>query len=298
MKNIVFQNKVCWVTGASSGIGAALAVALNKAGAYLILSSRSADKLNEVKQACDCPDKIEIMVCDMEKTESLNAMSITAWKIFNHIDYIFLNAGIAVRDLVINTEFEMVKKVMNVNFFSNTIITKALLPLMKERGSGRFVVTSSICGKVGVPKLSAYAASKHALHGFYDSLRVECEGYGVGITIVTAGFVRTDITRNALLGDGTAYSRMQESVAHGIAPDNCAKQIIHAVAVGKREILIGGAEKYGVWVNRFFPELYAFTIGKHPLKKLRNLRFLKDTFFKKIIPDCEKQAGYVLTATT
>ncbi len=178
MKNIAFKNKVCWITGASSGIGAALAVALNKAGAYLILSSRSADKLNEIKQACECPDKIEIMVCDMEKLESLNAAAITAWKIFNHIDYIFLNAGIAVRDLVINTEFEMVKKVMD---------------------------------------------------RFYDSLRVECEEYGVRITIITAGFVRTSITMNALQGDGTAYRRMQESVAHGIAPDKCAKQIIHAV---------------------------------------------------------------------
>jgi len=297
MKNIVFQNKVCWVTGASSGIGAALAVALNKAGAYLILSSRSADKLNEVKQACECPDKIEIMICDMEKTESLNAPAITAWKIFNHIDYVFLNAGIAVRDLAINTEFDMVKKVMDVNFFSNAIITKALLPLMKERGSGRFVVTSSICGKVGVPKLSAYAASKHALHGFYDSLRVECEGYGVRITIITAGNVRTDITRNALLGDGTPYSRMQEAIAHGMAPDNCAKQIMHAVAVGKREILIGGSEKYGVWIKRFFPGLYAYIIGKHPIKKYRNLRLLIHTLFKKIIPGSEKQAGYFLTAT-
>jgi short-subunit dehydrogenase len=297
MKTIVFQNKVCWITGASGGIGAALAMALNKAGAYLVLSSRSAEKLNEVKQACEYPDKIEMMVCDMEETEKLNAAATTAWKMFNHIDYVFLNAGIALRDLAINTEFDMVKKVMTVNFFSNVIITKALLPLMKQRGSGNFVVTSSICGKAGVPKLSAYSASKHALHGFYDSLRVESEDYGVRITIITAGFVRTDITRNALLGDGTAYNRMQESVAHGMAPENCAKHILHAVAVGKREILIGGSEKYGVWIKRFFPALYASVISKHPLKKLRDLRFLKRTLFKKIISDRENQNSYVLAST-
>jgi short-subunit dehydrogenase len=297
MKNIAFQNKVCWITGASGGIGAALAVALNKAGAYLILSSRNAGRLNEIKQTCTFPDKIEILVCDMEKPESLETSAITAWKIFDNIDYVFLNAGIAVRDLAINTEFEMVKKVMTVNFFSNTIITKALLPLMKERGSGHFIVTSSICGKVGVPKLSAYAASKHALHGFYDSLRVECEEYGVRITIITAGFVRTDITRNALLGDGTAYNRMQEAVAHGMAPDNCAKQIIQAVAVGRREILIGGPEKYGVWAKRFFPALYASVISKHPLKKIRDLRLLNHTFFKTITHGFEKKAAYIFTAT-
>jgi short-subunit dehydrogenase len=297
MKNMPFQNKVCWITGASSGIGAALAVALNKAGAYLLLSSRNAGKLNEVKQECECPEKIEIMTFDMEKTESLDKAAIKAWKIFEHIDYVFLNAGIAVRDLAINTEFNMVEKVMTVNFFSNAIITKALLPLMKERGSGRFVVTSSICGKVGVPKLSAYAASKHALHGFYNSLRVECEEYGIGITIITAGFVRTDITRNALLGDGTAYSRMQEAVAHGMAPDNCAKLIIEAVAVGKREILIGGPERYGVWINRFFPAFYASFINKHPLKRLRNFLALNPTSFKRAFPSGEKQAAYILTAT-
>jgi short-subunit dehydrogenase len=297
MKNLKFQNKVCWITGASSGIGAALAVALNRAGAYLILSSRNAGRLNEVKQACAFPEKIEIILCDMEKTESLNTAAVTAWKIFDHIDYVFLNAGVAVRDLVINTEFDMVEKVMTVNFFSNAIITKALLPLMRERGSGRFVVTSSICGKVGVPKLSAYAASKHALHGFYDSLRVECAEYRIGITIITAGFVRTDITRNALLGDGTAYGRMQEAVAHGMAPDNCAKQIIEAVAIGKREALIGGPEKYGVWINRFFPALYASFISKHPLKKLRNSRDLKHSFFKRTFPGGEKQAAFILTAT-
>jgi dehydrogenase/reductase SDR family protein 7B len=154
---------------------------------------------------------------------------------------------------------------------------------MKERRSGDFIVTSSICGKVGVPKLSAYAASKHALHGFYDSLRVECEEYRVRITIITAGFVKTNITMNALQGGGTAYNKMQESVAHGIAPDDCAKQIIHAAALGKREILIGGLEKYGVWIKRFFPALYAFTISKHPLKKLRDLWLLKHSIFTKII---------------
>jgi NAD(P)-dependent dehydrogenase (short-subunit alcohol dehydrogenase family) len=138
-----------------------------------------------------------MMVCDMEETEKLNAAATTAWKMFNHIDYVFLNAGIAVRDLANITQiFDMVKKVMTVNFFSNVIITKALLPLIKQRGSGNFVVTSSICGKAGVPKLSAYSASKHALHGFYDSLRVESEDYGCKNHHYYSRFCEKDITRN------------------------------------------------------------------------------------------------------
>ena len=161
---------------------------------------------------------------------------------------------------------------MNVNFFGNTVVTKSLLPRMIERGSGTFVVTSSICGRFGVPKLSAYSASKHALHGFYESLRSENEGQGIKVTMITSGLVRTDITVNALKGDGRPYARMQEAVANGISPVSAAKAIIRAVVAEKREVLVGGIDKYGVLVKRFFPGLLAWAIARHPLRRLRNLK--------------------------
>ncbi len=274
MINKIFNDKVCWITGASGGIGAALAATLNQLGARLILSSRDPEHLEQVKDCCSQPERITILPCDMEQTPALPDIALQAWEIFDGIDYVFLNAGIAVRDTVINTQMDLVQKVMNVNFFSNVAISKALLPMMIKRGSGCFVVTSSICGKFGVPKLSAYAASKHALHGFYESLRVEYENAGIRVTIVTSGLVKTNITVNALTGNGNRYGKMQESVANGIAPEKCARGILQAVAHEKREALIGGIDKYGVLIKRFFPGLFAWGIRKHPLKKIRVLRAL------------------------
>ena len=270
-----FLNKVCWITGASGGIGAALARQLSRSGAYLILSARNVAGLLEVKNSCAYPEKVEIIFCDMDKPDSLEAVADRAWAIRGGIDYAFLNAGMAIRDLVLNTGLEMIQKVMNVNFVSNAVISKALLPRMVERGTGTFVVTSSICGRFGVPKLAAYSASKHALHGFYESLRAENESRGIKVTMITSGLVRTNITMSALKGDGRPYARMQESVANGIAPAQCAAAIVRAVARGRREVLVGGIEKYGVLVKRFFPGVFAWAIGRHPLKRLRSLRFDK-----------------------
>jgi dehydrogenase/reductase SDR family member 7B len=274
MKTGRFNNKVCWITGASSGIGAALATSLNAMGATLILSARNRENLEKVKAESVCPGKIVVLPCDMEKTESLPAVAQQAWDLFQGIDYVFLNAGMAVRDMIIQTDIDLVKKVMNINFFSNVVLTKALLPMMRHRGHGCFVVTSSLCGKFGVPKLGAYSASKHALHGFYESLRAEYERDGIKVTMITAGLVRTNITMNALQGNGSSYGKMQESVGAGISPGSCARGIINAVSRGKCEVLVGGLEKYGVLIKRFFPGLIRLAITKHPMRKLRKLRLL------------------------
>jgi short-subunit dehydrogenase len=261
-----------------------MAIQLNSLGAFLILSSRNKSSLLQVKSGCAHPEKVEILPCDLDETAHLASISRQAWGIFNGIDYVFLNAGMAVRDLVLNTELEMVNKVMTTNFFSNVAISKSLLPHMIQRGRGHFIVTSSICGKFGVPKLSAYSASKHALHGFYDSLRSEYENLGIAVTIITSGLVRTNITLNALTGNGGGYGRMQESIANGISPDSCADQILKAAARRKREALIGGIEIYGVLIRRFFPGLFAWAISRHPMKKMREVKKLfRDIFSSRTV---------------
>jgi dehydrogenase/reductase SDR family protein 7B len=163
---------------------------------------------------------------------------------------------------------------MNINFISNVVLSKELLPLMRAKKQGCFVVTSSLCGKFGIPKLGAYSASKHALHGFFESLRAEYECDGVKVTMITAGLVRTNITLNALRGNGTIYGKMQESIASGISPEDCANGIIKAVAKGKYEALVGAFEKYSVLIKRFFPGILRMSITKHPMKKLRNAGLL------------------------
>ena len=280
MKSFFFNNKICWITGASSGIGAALASSLNAMGATLILSARNIEKLEIVKANCTFPDKISILPCDMEETGKLPDITLEAWKLYNGIDYVFANAGMAIRDMIINTEMEMVQKVMNVNFISNVVISKTLLPLMQEQGTGCFVVTSSLCGKFGIPKLGAYSASKHALHGFYETLRAEYEKDGIKVTMITAGMVKTNISLNALKGNGSSYGRMQAAVASGISPEKCAKGIIKAVTRGQCEALVGAIEKYSVLIKRFFPGLLRIIITNNPMRRLRDLGLLPNTKYE------------------
>ena len=275
MKIEDFHGKVCWITGASSGIGAALTASLNNLGAHLIISARTVENLQLVKSKCKKPENVVMLSCDMEALNSLPDNALRAWNTFNHIDYVFLNAGLAVRDLVVDTDFEIVKKILTINFLSSVLITKTLLPLMIPRQSGCFIVTSSLSGKYGIPKLAAYSAAKHALHGFFESLRAEHDKDGIKITILIPGLVKTNISMNALKGDGSPYGRMQESIETGISPEKCSVQIIKAVAQGKNEALIGGLEIYSVILNRFFPALLSFSMRNHPVKKLRKLGFFK-----------------------
>jgi len=274
MNTTQFNDKVCLVTGASSGIGKALSQKLNNMGAIVILTARNRENLEIVKAECKHPDKIRILPFDMEEIKTIESFAHEAWNLFQKIDFVFLNAGMAIRDMVHLTDLEIVYKVMNINFFSYVALSKAVLPYMREKKHGCFIVTSSLCGKFGVPKLSAYSASKHALHGFFESLRAEYEPDGIKVTMITAGLVKTDITVHALKGNGNIDGKMQTSVAGGISAEVCANEIVQAVAAGKYEALIGGIEKYSVLVKRFFPGLLRMVISKHPMKKLRNAGLL------------------------
>lgn len=271
MKRDHFKNKVCWITGASSGIGAALTLTLNQLGATVIVSARNAHRLAALRDNGDCPERIRILPCDMEEVASLGRTAREAWNMFGGVDYVFLNAGMAVRDLVANTGLAMIQKVMNVNFISNTVIIHALLPMMISRGGGHFVVTGSLSGRFGVPKLSAYSASKHAMNGFVESLRAECETKGVRVTIATVGLVKTNIALNSLTGDGALSGKDQESIVQGITPGQCAREMVRAVAANRREVLVGGMEVSSVIIKRLFPGFHATMIGSHPMRKMRSI---------------------------
>lgn len=271
MKKEQFQNKVCWITGASSGIGAALANALSIKNSFIILSGRNTENLEYVRLRCAYPDRVRILAFDMEATESLPGYTQTAWNLFGGIDYIFLNAGVAVRDWVTNIELKMLRKVMEVNFFSSVIIAQTLLPLMVDRQHGHFIVTSSLSGKYGIPKLSIYAASKHALHGFFESMRAEYYNKGIRVTMIVPGLVKTDITIHSLTGDGAISGKMQEAVANGLSPEKCANMLLKKVALEKNEAIIGGNEIYSVYMKRFFPAFWDNMIRNNPLQKLRSM---------------------------
>lgn len=250
-----FQNKVIWITGASSGIGEALAYELNRRGAKLILSSRRKDALTKVKNNCTNPSKVHILTLDLAKTDELEKKAKEALNLFDHIDYLFNNGGVSQRSEVVNTKLEVVREVMEINFFGSVALTKAVIPSMIEQQSGHIIVTSSVMGKFGTRLRSSYAASKHALHGYFDCLRQEVYDKNIQVSLVCPGFIKTNVTKNALEGDGSKHNKMGKGQEKGLPADEFVQKLLPKILKGEPEIYIGGKEIWGVYLKRFFPRL-------------------------------------------
>lgn len=250
-----FENNVVWITGASSGIGEALSYALNKRGADLILSSRREEALREVRSQCVDPDSVDIIPLDLTETDTLPELADRALSRHGHIDYLFNNGGISQRSLATETDMEVIRKVMEVNFFGTVALTKAVLPSMIERERGHIVVTSSVMGKFGTRLRSTYAASKHALHGWFDCLRQEVYDQNINVTLVCPGYIKTDVTLNALEGDGSRHGEMGKGQEQGMEPERFAEKLLPKILRGKEEVYIGGMELMGVYMKRLAPTL-------------------------------------------
>ncbi|MEX2601840.1 MAG: SDR family oxidoreductase [Balneolaceae bacterium] len=251
-----FNEQVIWITGASSGIGEALAIAFHKQGANLIISSRRPNELERVKAACRTGSgRIEILPLDLSHTASHREAVADAISRFGHIDMLLNNGGISQRGLAHETEIDVIRQVMEVNFFGTVSLTKELLPHLIERKSGHIVVMSSVMGKFGTRLRSSYAASKHALHGWFDCLRQETYVHNVDVTLVCPGYVKTNVTFNALLADGTPLSRMGSGQMQGMSVESFANSLLPKLAKRKREIYIGGREVWAVYMKRFLPGL-------------------------------------------
>lgn len=259
------QSKVIWVTGASSGIGEALAYALAKEDCKLILSARRKEELERVKG--NCPSKVQpnirILPLDLSKSETLQLSTQAAIQFFGHVDILVNNGGISQRSLAKDTVLEVDRKLMEVDYFGTVAISKFLLPHFLERKSGHFVVTSSVMGIIGTPYRSGYAAAKHALHGFFDSLRAEVWRENIYVTLICPGWIRTNITLNALVGDGSKLNEMDRTTNQGLTPEQCARAIVNAIIGKKEEVYIGGAkEVFAVYVKRYFPKLFSKIVRK------------------------------------
>lgn len=251
-----FAQKVVWITGASSGIGEAVALGLAQSGARLILSARRADELQRVADATGLPPAdVLLLPMDVTDTDALPALVETVRQRFGRLDFVFLNAGITQRSTVADTPLDTYRRLMDVNFFGAVALTKVVLPILLAQGSGHFVVTSSVAGKLGTKMRSGYCASKHALHGFYDSLRAEVYASGLRVTLVCPGYVRTPISLHALGAGGRVHGRMDENQEQGMAPDDFARRLLRAVAREREEVYIGGRETYGIYLKRFLPGL-------------------------------------------
>ncbi len=252
-----FTDKVIWITGASSGIGEALAVALAREGATLVLSSRQPAELERVRLACERPAEHQCVPLDLVRSDTFPTLTAQVLARCGRVDVLVNNGGVSQRALAADATLEVERTLMEVNYFGTVALTKAVLPSMLARRSGHLVVVSSVMGYVGTPGRSTYAAAKHALHGYFDSLRAELWQTGVKVTLVCPGYVKTKVSDNALDAQGHKHGRTDETHQQGISAERCAAAIMRGLAHGREEVHVGGFEVAGIYLKRFAPWLFS-----------------------------------------
>jgi dehydrogenase/reductase SDR family protein 7B len=253
-----FAGQVIWITGASSGIGEASARAFAAAGAHVILSSRRPAELERVRLSLPEPDRHRVLPLDLARPESFPAAVAAALAHWDHVDVLVNNGGVSQRALALETEATVERALMEVDYFGPVALTKALLPAMLARRRGHVVVVSSVMGYLGTPGRSTYAAAKHALHGYFDSLRAEVWREGIRVTLVCPGYVRTAVGRNALGPRGET----RDATPHGITPERCARALLRGVARGRAEVHVGGWEIAGIYLQRLAPGLLRWLVRR------------------------------------
>lgn len=251
-----FADQVVWITGASSGIGEALAVEFSRYGVKLVLSARREDELERVRQKLVWPENHLVLPMDVTDTDSFAAKVEQVRQHFGRLDVLVNNAGISQRSRISETDLSVDRRVFEVNYFSAIGLTKACLPWLTQQGGGRVVVVSSLVGELPTPMRSAYCASKHALHGWFEALRAEEYDNGISVTMVMPGFILTNVSINAITADGGQHGKMDDHQAKGLSAEDLATQVVQAVQAGREQVIIAGREKVGIYLKRWFPSLY------------------------------------------
>lgn len=249
------NGKTVWITGASSGIGEELAYQLANKNCTLILSARRKEALESVKSNCSNKENIHVIPLDISKFEKMNTKVDEALSLVDKVDVLVNNAGISQRSLIAETNFSVYEKMIAVDYLGTVALTKALLPHFIQHKSGHFVTVSSLMGKFSSPYRSGYCGAKHALHGFFDALRMEHDEDNIKVTIICPGFVNTNIAKSALIADGTAQGKNDNATKNGISARKLCSKMVSAIERGNYEAYIGGKETKGVFVKRFFPRL-------------------------------------------
>jgi len=251
------NNKVVWITGASSGIGEALAYACAQEGAKLILSARRINELNRVAEKCSISkDAILVLPLDLEHTTHIEKNVEQVIEKFGKIDVLINNSGMGHRTKAVNTPTEIDRKVMEVNFFGTINLTKAVAKQMQKQKQGKIVVISSIMGKYGMPLYATYSASKHALYGYFESLRQELYKDNIKVLIVSPGFINTDVSTKLLREDGSEYGIKSDAQEKGMSAADCAKGIVKAIKSNSDHRFVGKYEIFSVYVKQYFPRLF------------------------------------------
>lgn len=252
---MTFKDKIVWITGASSGIGKHLAIALSLLDCKLILSSRRQEALEEVRSLCKNPSNVSVLLLDLENPDKMKTIAETAISLFGRVDILINNGGISQRSAIIETDISVDRKLMEIDYLGTVALSKAILPHFVVNKSGHFVVVSSVMGKFSSSLRSAYCGAKHALHGFFDALRLEHHKDHLKVTMICPGFVNTDIAKNALTANGSTQGYQDKKTQNGLNTDAFVKRMIRAIEKEKFEAYIGKRETWGVYVKRLSPRL-------------------------------------------
>ncbi len=234
------ENKTIWITGASSGVGEGMATVFHREGADLIISARREAELERVKASCaDGPGNVHIVPFDIADADQREDAAREVLGQFERIDVLVNNAGIGQRSAAMDTLLDVDRRVMEVDFFGPIALTKLVLPRMIEQQGGHLVVTSSVAGKHAVPHHSAYCAAKHALHGYFDTLRVEHLDDHIDVTLLVIAGIKSNVFRHALTGDGSEYGTSDWDDSSGISAIDCAERVVDGMLNREYELVIG-----------------------------------------------------------
>ena len=244
--------RTVWITGASSGIGRAVAQACHLRGDRLILSARRAAILDGLRTEMGASDAL-LAPFDLASPDGIEPLVASLWKQAGGVDVVVHCGGISQRSRLIDTDPSVDRAMIEVNYFGTLAFTRALLPKMVAAGGGHFAVVTSLMGLFSAPMRSGYAGAKHALHGWFEALRAEHHDDGIRVTMVSPGFVQTDISRNALTADGSAQGTMDDATKNGISADRCAAILLRGIDRNRALVMPGKKEVLGYWLSRFAP---------------------------------------------
>jgi dehydrogenase/reductase SDR family member 7 len=259
-----FNDQVIWITGASSGIGEALAREFAGRGARLVLSARNETELKRVLEDCIAAgasaENFLVLPLDVADEAAMPAALEAVKAAFSRIDMLINNAGMSQRSFCLDTSMDVYRRMLDVNVLGQIALTKQVLPLMVEQGSGRMVVTASVAGKVGVPLRTGYCAAKHAVMGFFDALRTEVAYLGIRVSTVVPGFIRTNVGSNALTGSGEPAGVEDADISGGMDVTECAKVIVQGLADGVEEIVVGVGDEMALLELKRADPVQAFRV--------------------------------------
>jgi dehydrogenase/reductase SDR family member 7B len=249
---MTYEGETWWITGASSGIGAALARQLGARGARVILSGRDRARLGAVAESVST-DTLTLPF-DVRDDEAMHAATDAAIEWSGGIDGFVANAGVSQRSRATKTDMRVYREIIEIDLLAQIAATQALLPHVTERDSGKLVFISSVAGKVGFPMRTAYSAAKFGLAGYAEALRAELSQGGVTVHVIYPGSIATGVSRNALTGDGSARGRSDATIDAGMAPDVAAQSMLDAIADGQREIIVAEGVEESIAEMRRAPD--------------------------------------------